>query len=60
MRAPPAHARPRLLNATPTLVSAMFTLTNSASGSKKNPHDRITIGRPAMMRITPVVVMPRL
>ena len=44
----------------PTLVSDMFTLTNSASGSKKNPQDRITIGRPAMMRITPVAVMPRL
>jgi hypothetical protein len=34
--------------------------TNCASGAKKKPQERITIGRPANTRITPVVVMPRL
>ena len=58
--APPAQARPRLLKATPTLVSDMFTPTNSASGSKKKPQDRITKGSPVMINTSPMVVTPRL
>src|ERR687898_436180 len=58
--APPAHARPRLLNATPTLVSAIVTLTAYDSGAKKKRHERMTIGSPAKITATPAVVSPRL
>jgi hypothetical protein len=42
------------------LVSDMFTPTNSASGAKKKPHERITNGRPPMIITRPIVVRPRL
>ena len=42
------------------LVSAIVTLTNSASGSKKKPQERITNGSPVMIRTNPTTVMPRL
>jgi hypothetical protein len=62
--APPAQASPRLLKATPMLVSDMFTPTNRASTppspAKKKPHDRITNGSPVMIRTSPIVVRPRL
>ena len=35
-------------------------LTNSASGAKKKPHERITNGSPPMIRTTPIAAIPRL
>ena len=49
-----------MLKAMPTAVSAIVTETASASGSKKNRHDRITIGRPAKISSAPADSVQRL